>query len=146
MTMMIDRQNFRESLPARCRSRRYQLTAFALAFALHFLTPAMTRADMAQVIDAKVEVQVNGLYAFSVTLQHPDEGWSHYADEWRVIGENGNVLGVRTLFHPHENNVPFTRSLANVKVPIGTQRVTIQAHCSVDGSNPVGLVLELPPR
>lgn len=103
-------------------------------------------ADNVKILDATTEVQTNGLYAFSVTLQHADEGWSHYADRWEVVGDNNSVLGVRTLFHPHENNVAFTRSLANVKVPIGTLQVSIRANCSIDGLTPYERVVKLPPR
>ena len=103
-------------------------------------------ADDVTILDATTEVQTNGLYAFSVTLQHADEGWSHYADRWEVVGENGTVLGERILFHPHENNVPFTRSLASVNIPIGTLNVTIRANCSVDGVTAVEFPVALPPR
>ncbi|MBT3557414.1 MAG: hypothetical protein HOC63_16690 [Rhodospirillales bacterium] len=103
-------------------------------------------ADDVMILDATTEVQTNGLYAFSVTLQHADEGWSHYADRWEVIGENGTVLGERILFHPHENNVPFTRSLASVNIPIGTLNVTIRANCSVDGVTAIEYPVALPPR
>ncbi len=113
----------------------------AFGFAQH-----AARADNVKILDATAEVQANGLYAFSVTLEHADEGWTHYADRWEIIGENNAVLGVRTLYHPHENNVPFTRSLANVKVPIGTLQVSVRANCSVDGLTPYERVIELPPR
>ncbi len=103
-------------------------------------------ADEPQVLDAKVEVQANGLYAFSVTVVHADEGWSHYVDKWEVLDGTGKVLAVRTLYHPHENNVPFTRSLTNVSTPIGAKKVTIRANCNVDGYGSVELEVDLPPR
>ena len=34
----------------------------------------------------------------SVTLQHDDTGWDHYADAWRVVDSDGNVLGLRVLY------------------------------------------------
>jgi len=42
-------------------------------------------------------------WSVSVTLKHDDTGWDHYADDWRVVDEDGNVLGDRVLYHPHEN-------------------------------------------
>lgn len=75
----------------------------------------------------------NGTWRFDVTLTHPDTGWDHYADGWRVLDMNGNELGMRVLFHPHENEQPFTRSLGDVKIPQGTKQVQIQARCLVDG-------------
>lgn len=69
----------------------------------------------------------------SVTLSHPDTGWDHYADGWRVLNMNGTELGLRVLAHPHEQEQPFTRSLGGVHIPEGTQHVQIQARCLVDG-------------
>ncbi len=66
-------------------------------------------------------------YRFDVTIRHPDTGWDHYADGWRVLDMDGNELGMRVLFHPHENEQPFTRSLDGVKIPAGTAQVQIQA-------------------
>jgi len=117
------------------------LAVFALmAFAV---TPAW--AVTPKIVDAKAEVQTNGLYAFSVTILHADEGWTHYADSFDILSESQAVLGTRTLFHPHEGENPFTRSLSNVKVPIGARNVLIRAHCSKDGYGEI-FVLELPPR
>lgn len=75
----------------------------------------------------------NGTWTFDVTVRHADEGWDHYANRWDVIAPDGTVLGSRTLFHPHENEQPFTRSLAGVSVPDGVKTVTIRAHDSVHG-------------
>ena len=129
---------------------RFCLYRFALAgivalyaFAGHV---ADAKADAPTVLDATVEVQANGLYAFSVTVVHAEDGWSHYVDRWVVVDETGKELAVRTLYHPHETNVPFTRSLANVSAPIGTRNVTIRANCSVDGYGESELLVELPPR
>ena len=71
----------------------------------------------------------------SVTLLHGDTGWDHYADAWRVVDADGEVLGTRTLAHPHENEQPFTRSLGGVRIPAGTTTVWIEARDSVHGWN-----------
>jgi len=72
-------------------------------------------------------------WSVSVTLRHDDTGWDHYADDWRVVDEEGNVLGDRVLHHPHENEQPFTRSLSRVKVPEGVTVVYIEAHDKLHG-------------
>lgn len=64
----------------------------------------------------------------STTLKHDDTGWKHYADAWRVVDENGKELGTRTLFHPHENEQPFTRSLSGIKIPASSRIVFVEAH------------------
>ena len=77
--------------------------------------------------------QANGLWTVHVTLEHEDSGWDHYADAWRVVNEKGDVLGNRILYHPHENEQPFTRSLGNVLVPKGVSIVFVEAHDKVHG-------------
>ena len=72
-------------------------------------------------------------WRFDVTIAHPDTGWDHYADGWRVLDMNGNELGMRVLYHPHEQEQPFTRSLSGVLVPEGATQVQIQSRCNVDG-------------
>lgn len=71
----------------------------------------------------------------SVTLSHPDTGWDHYADGWEVLDVDGNSLGVRTLFHPHVTEQPFTRSLSDVAIPEGATVIYVRARCNVDGWN-----------
>lgn len=85
-----------------------------------------------------------GGWTFSVTLSHPDTGWEHYADGWRVLDMEGNELGLRVLAHPHELEQPFTRSLSGVQVPDGTNQVRIQARCLTDGWGEETYVLTLP--
>ncbi|MDX1811436.1 MAG: hypothetical protein R3240_05785, partial [Gammaproteobacteria bacterium] len=45
----------------------------------------------------------------------------------------GNKLGERILFHPHETEQPFTRSLQHLKIPARTHIVYIEAHDKVHG-------------
>lgn len=89
-------------------------------------------AGAVEIVDAKVEKQ-RANWVFHVTLKHDDKGWDHYADAWRVVTKDGEELGKRTLFHPHVDEQPFTRSLADVKIPAGTAEVYIEAHDKVHG-------------
>ncbi|MBY6055983.1 hypothetical protein [Leisingera daeponensis] len=85
------------------------------------------------VVEAVTAHQSGGGWTFSVTLSHPDTGWDHYADGWRVLDMDGNELGLRVLAHPHEQEQPFTRSLSRVQLPEGATQVQIQARCLTDG-------------
>lgn len=89
-------------------------------------------AGEADAISAKAS-QSGGTWRFDVTVKHGDTGWDHYADAWRVVGPDGDVYGTRTLYHPHVNEQPFTRSLSGVAIPSGVSEVTIEAHDSVHG-------------
>ena len=106
-----------------------RLKAIGLALAL-VTSPAV--AGEADVLSAKAE-RKGGSWTFHVTVQHGDTGWDHYADAWRVIGPDGTVYGVRTLYHPHVDEQPFTRSLSGVIIPAGVSSVVIEAHDNVHG-------------
>ncbi len=115
------------------------------AFIVLLLLTLPARADDVSVVDARADC-VDRTCRFEVTLAHADTGWDHYADQWRVLDGDGNVLGVRTLAHPHVNEQPFTRSLDGVKIPAGVERVFVDARDSVHGrsGNKLELTLDLP--
>ena len=89
-------------------------------------------ADPPVIENATARATADG-WRFDVTLSHPDTGWDHYADGWRVLDMQGNELGLRVLFHPHVDEQPFTRSLGGVSIPAGLTEVRIQARCNVEG-------------
>ncbi|MGB1033453.1 MAG: hypothetical protein ACPGVS_00400 [Primorskyibacter sp.] len=68
----------------------------------------------------------------TVTLEHPDVDWKHFADAWRIEDRFGKVLGLRDLMHPHVDEQPFTRSLNNVQIPDGTRVIYVRARCNQD--------------
>jgi len=74
-------------------------------------------ASQADVIDAEAMRESDGSFTFSVTVQHADEGWSHYADHWLILSRDEQLLGVRKLMHPHVKEQPFTRSLPYIQIP-----------------------------
>lgn len=95
-------------------------------------------------IEAANASRTGDSWRFSVTLSHPDTGWDHYADGWRVELADGTVLGTRVLLHPHVNEQPFTRSQSGIAIPEATARVLIRARCLVDGWADEALVYTLP--
>ena len=91
-------------------------------------------ADPVKVVGTEF-VQTGDSWRVSVTLEHPDSGWDHYADAWEILNSDGNSPGLRILAHPHVNEQPFTRSLSGVVIPAGVQTVYVRARCIVDGWN-----------
>ena len=87
------------------------------------------------IVDATANKTGNNQYSFSVTLKHADTGWDHYANEWQVLSPDGKVLGTRTLYHPHVDEQPFTRSLSGVAIPADIKEVMIRARDSKHGYN-----------
>lgn len=92
-------------------------------------------AGQAEIVDARLVKQVSKWTAH-VTIKHDDTGWEHYADGWRVVDDKGNILGHRTLYHPHVGEQLFTRSLSNIEIPLSLKHVYIEAHDKVHGWNP----------
>ena len=101
-------------------------------------------AGEADVVGVEAAAEGAGAWRFDVTLRHADSGWKHYADSWDVVVSDGTVLGTRTLYHPHETEQPFTRSLSGVRIPAGTARVTVRAHHKVHGLGGREVTVKLP--
>jgi hypothetical protein len=107
-----------------------RLFGFILGFSIFVVGQAF--AGDVEIVNTRFELQSSGSWHISTTLKHDDSGWDHYADAWRVVNEKGEVLGTRTLFHPHENEQPFTRS-DTVNIPEGVKIVYVEAHDKVHG-------------
>ncbi len=114
-----------------------------LAICPLFLAPPAAKADPPVIEDASARPSAEG-WTISVTLSHPDTGWDHYADGWRVLNMDGNELGLRVLAHPHVREQPFTRSLSNIQIPAQTTQVQVQARCLIDGWARATYLLSLP--
>lgn len=114
-----------------------------IAFLPLALAPVATGlAGEADVLEA--DVGCDGHCRFSVTVEHADEGWDHYADKWEILDADGEVIAVRELAHPHVDEQPFTRSLGRVEIPTGIDTVTIRAHDSVHGYGGREITVDVP--
>ena len=99
------------------------------------LVSGLAHANQAEIVKAVVESQ-GASWTARVTIKHADTGWEHYADGWRIVDADGNVLGHRTLYHPHVNEQPFTRSLSGFTIPANLTEVYVESHDKVHGWNP----------
>lgn len=90
-------------------------------------------ADQVQILAADFHHSDGNRWSVNVALRHADSGWDHYADRWRILDAEGNVLGVRVLHHPHVNEQPFTRGLTGVELPEGVSKVFVEAHDTMHG-------------
>jgi hypothetical protein len=118
------------------------LTAALLGAGL--LSASAAAAGEADVLEVEITHSGDARYRVTVTVRHADEGWDHYADQWRVVAPDGTVLGTRTLHHPHETEQPFTRSLGGVEIPAGVSEVTIEARDSVHGRGGETMTVQVP--
>ena len=90
-------------------------------------------ANKVKVIDVKANCSPSQICSFDVTLEHEDTGWEHYADKWEIYTPQNKLLATRTLYHPHIDEQPFTRSLSGVQIPKGVNKVIVKGHDLVHG-------------
>ncbi len=112
-----------------------------LLFGLLLLTPPVYSGEVS-IVD--VSVECHSSCTFSVTLEHADQGWGHYANQWDVVTLNGKLLKSRVLHHPHEHEQPFTRSLSGVLIPAGERKVKIRARDSKHGYSEQEFTVDIP--
>jgi len=105
-----------------------------------------TSAYAGEVRIIEVSVECPSSCTFSVTLEHGDQGWGHYANQWDVVTLDGKLLKSRVLHHPHEQEQPFTRSLSGVFIPAGESKVKIRARDSKHGYSKQEYIVDLPGR
>ena len=74
--------------------------------------------------------------------RHADRGWVHYSNVWVVETMDGKELGRRVLFHPHEDEQPFTRS-DSVKIPTGVTKVRVRAGDKPNGMSSNTVIVDL---
>jgi len=108
-----------------------KIIIFLLSLGLTVTTIA--HAGEVKILSANFQKTAVNSWSVQVTLQHDDSGWDHYADQWRVLDSDGNVLGERVLYHPHVHEQPFTRGLNGVVIPPDITIVYIEAHDKVHG-------------
>ena len=107
------------------------MKTYVVSVLLLFFPLMVAHAGEADVITVEVKKLGDSTYKFDVKVSHNDEGWNHYVNQWDVVASAGTFFGTRTLYHPHVDEQPFTRSLSGVKIPKGINKVTVRAHDSV---------------
>jgi len=100
-------------------------------------------ASDAEIIKVKAERTPAQKYNISVTVEHADEGWEHYANAWRVYSPDGELIGERVLHHPHVKEQPFTRTLLGISIPSDLAEVKVVAVCSKTGESKKSYTLKL---
>lgn len=95
------------------------------------------------VLAAELE-PTGGTWRLSATLSSPYDTPERYADAFRALAEDGTELGVRLLAHDHANEQPFTRSLSDLDIPDGVDRITVQGRDQDYGWGGASVELEVP--
>ena len=117
---------------------------YVVALILLNMVFAIAGANEVNIVNVKVQCRVD--CTFSVTLEHADTGWEHYANQWDVVTLDGKLLKSRVLYHPHVDEQPFTRSLSGVSIPKEIKQVKIRAKDLKHGYSKQEFLVDLPER
>ena len=96
------------------------------------LISSLVQANDVEIVKVHMTAANGDRWKADVTLKHDDTSWEHYADAWRIMTEDGKLLGTRVLFHPHIDEQPFTRSLT-LSIPANITVIRVEAHDKVHG-------------
>ena len=76
--------------------------------------------------EAELESSGGDTWTLSVTVSSPYDSPERYADGWRVLDQDGNVLGKHELMHDHAGEQPFTRSQSGLEISQDVQEITVE--------------------
>lgn len=105
--------------------------------------PLTLFAGQALIEKVEAECTIDRVCKFSVTINHADEGWEHFANGWEIFTPQGELLGHQALAHPHVNERPFTRTVRNIKIPLSVDTVVLKARDTVHGVSDRKYVMRL---
>lgn len=96
------------------------------------------------VLEAELSPDGDGAYDVAVTIGSEYDSEERYADGWRVLDPDGEVLGEHELTHNHASEQPFTRTQTGLEVPDGVDTVTVEGRDSDHGYGGETVDVEVP--
>jgi len=97
-----------------------------------------------KIVEANANRTGDRSYDFSVTISSPYDSPDRYANGWRVLTPDGDVLGEHELAHDHANEQPFTREQTGVEVPSGVDEVLVEPRDLTNGYGGKRVPVRLP--
>lgn len=97
--------------------------------------------DVVEVVAERAE---DGTFTFDVTMSSPYDTPERYADGWRILGPDEEVLGEMTLDHDHAAEQPFTRTQTGVEIPDGVTSVVVEGRDLENGYGGGTQTVDLP--
>jgi hypothetical protein len=114
---------------------------------LVYAQPALSAEQkFPDVLAVSVKARGNNHFDFDATIASPYDTPQRYADAFRVMSTDGVVYGVRTLFHDHADEQPFTRDLYGISIAAGVSHLIIQARDRQNGYGGKTVTVTLPGR
>lgn len=100
--------------------------------------------EFPDVIGVELRPVGDRVFDVAVTISSPYDTPERYADGWRVLDQEGNVLGTHMLLHDHANEQPFTRVQRGLHVPTGIDEVTVEGRDQANGYGGQTLTVAVP--
>ncbi len=83
-------------------------------------------------------------FTVSVTICSPYDTPERYADGWRVLTPDGEVLAEHQLTHDHASEQPFTRTSSPFSIPDDIDQVTVEARDQANGYGGETVTIDVP--
>lgn len=83
-------------------------------------------------------------FTITVTISSPYDSADRYADGWRVLTADGDVLSEHQLAHDHANEQPFTRTSSAFVIPDDVDDVTVEGRDQENGYGGATVTIEVP--
>lgn len=94
--------------------------------------------------EAELESSSEDTWTLSVTISSPYDSTERYADGWRVLSPDGEVLGKHELMHDHAGEQPFTRSQSGLEIPQDVQEITVEGRDLENGYGGETVTISVP--
>ncbi len=94
--------------------------------------------------EAELESSGGDAWTLSVTISSPYDSPERYADGWRVLAPNGDVLGEHELMHDHANEQPFTRTQSGLEIPQDVREITVEGRDLENGYGGETVTISVP--
>lgn len=106
--------------------------------------PDTATADHPAVLAAELRRDSGGTWSLDVTISSEYDSAERYADGWRVLTPEGDVLGEHELAHDHAGEQPFTRTQTGLEIPESVSTVTIEGRDTDNGYGGETLAIDVP--
>ncbi|GAC1655093.1 MAG: hypothetical protein NVS4B8_30260 [Herpetosiphon sp.] len=87
-----------------------------------------------------------GTYELAVTIASSYDTAQRYADGWRVLGPDRQLLGEHSLTHDHATEQPFTRTQSGLMLPPTITTITIEGRDKSNGYGGKTVTIAVPQR
>lgn len=108
------------------------------------IEPDTKDADHPDVLAVVLAGDDAGGWSLEVTLSSEYDSPERYADGWRVLDDDGEVLGEHTLTHDHAGEQPVTRTQTGLEIPEDVDVVTVEGSDTDNGYGGATLEVKVP--